>query len=88
VTPQAASADKSVRGPLSFAEGGEHLVSMLRHIYLIKNFGDPAILVDKEGLAVRAHVLFPVQRLFTPDAVCLNDLFVGIGYEIELKAVL
>ena len=59
---------------------------MGRDIDLVKDLYDLAVAVDQKRLAVRAHVLFAVHALFAPDAVIVDDLFVGVGQQVERQA--
>ena len=61
---------------------------MLLDINLSKYLCDLSILVDEESLAVDAHVLLSVHALFDPHTVLLDDVLLGIGYEVELQSVL
>ena len=61
---------------------------MLLDIYLIEYLSDFSILVDKERLPGRSHVLLPVHAFFAPNAILLNDRLVGIRKQVELKSVL
>lgn len=62
---------------------------MICYVDLIKYLYYFSIFIDKKGLSHSAHVLFTVHALFDPDAVCLDDLFLGVGYqsigEIEFR---
>ena len=61
---------------------------MFGYINLIKDLCDLSILVDEESLTVDAHVLLSVHALFDPHTVLLDDVLLGIGYEVELQPIL
>ena len=65
----------------------EHFVCVLLDIHLIKDFGDLSIFVYQKSLSSCSHVLLAVHAFLAPDAVRLNDLFISVRDQIELKAV-
>lgn len=56
-------------------------------IYFIKDLRDLTFSVDQEGLAISAHILFPVHALFTPYAVIIYDLLIGVGEQVKRKLI-
>src|SRR5205809_2769838 len=70
---------------LFLTESLQNFIGMRRHVHLVEDTRDLAVFVDQKRLAVRAHVFFTIHALFAPNAVCLNDLFVGIGQQVERK---
>ena len=61
---------------------------MFGHIHLVEDLHDLAVLIYQECRTVYSHVLLTVHALFGPNAVSLDDLFIGIGHEIEPESVL
>src|SRR5438046_3155811 len=60
-------------------EGGQNFFGMLSRFYFWPDFFDPALRADQEGDPVGSLILHAHELLFAPDAVRLNDAFVGIG---------
>ncbi len=60
---------------------------MFRDVYLFKYLYNLAIAINQECLTVGSHIFLSVHAFFYPDAVRLDDLFVGVGEQIkgELK---
>lgn len=56
---------------------------MFGDVYFFKDLDDRAAAIDQKCLAVGPHIFFAVHALFYPDAVSLDDLFVGIGEQVK-----
>src|SRR5688572_1993771 len=73
---------------LLLTECREHFVSVLLNIYLIKDLRDLSILIDQKRFSSGAHVRLSVHTFLAPDTVALDYRFIGVGKQVELKAVL
>jgi hypothetical protein len=61
---------------------------VLLDIYLVEDLRDLSFFIDQKCLSIYAHVLFAIHGFLGPDPVLFNDVFIGIGHEIELQPVL
>ena len=53
-----------------------------------KDRGDLAGLIDEVGDTAGAQILLPVQFLFTPDAVRLDEALIGVSQQRERQLIL
>ena len=72
---------------LSLFHLSQHLLRIIRCLYLIVGADDDAVLIDEIGGADHAHGHLPVILLFLPHIIGLDDRPLRIGKQSERKAV-
>src|SRR5205814_4964570 len=80
------ASDASVRNRLlssgsSHAERASQNLDVLFRLYPAKNCRNTPVAINDERAALSAHVFFPIHAFLHPNAIRVNNFFVGIGQE-------